>query len=490
MGKMQCYGAVVDRKNNGVEFQPSIIYASNATKVWSEFKELFDKSNLTQTYRLWKMIGSLTQGTYSATAYYSKMKDLWDEMDLLVAGPGCDCKETRPFIEQFKNLRLLQFLVSLNESYVHVRNQVLLKTPVLIVNQAYTLVIQEESQRTLGIGKSNSEALTMLAEKKSNIHSGFQGKETRVDLEFIKHSTHTGKFLHRGSVQAAAKSSEKIMHRFWGECVKTVVYLLNKWPTSVLKGKSPHELLYNKPPDIDHLRVFGCLCYVSNLPRRDKFSPRENRSVLVGYSTTQKGYTLYDLERKVFLVSKDVSFREDVFPFKNVELDSAELSLKQPELLEPITLQPHDDDDNTQQQVTRAETFPEAHENQITISLDAVSIETLTSAADALQDNLNDTAMSPQQPKPSTQQPQVQEVAHDIKRGGRISKPPIWLKDYLTTKSTAGQCLYPLSKGLYYGNLKTRYQSYLKAFTACIEPSSFKEAVQDDRWVEAMHQEI
>ncbi|XP_075075958.1 uncharacterized protein LOC142162854 [Nicotiana tabacum] len=128
-------------KTVAVEFQPSIIYASNASNVWGEFKERFDKSNLTQTFRLWKMIGSLTQGTDSVTVYYSKMKDLWDEMDLLVVGSGCDCEETRPFIEQFRNLKLLQFLVGLNESYDHVTSQVLLKTPILTVNQAYALVI-------------------------------------------------------------------------------------------------------------------------------------------------------------------------------------------------------------------------------------------------------------------------------------------------------------------------------------------------------------
>nr|XP_009601417.1 uncharacterized protein LOC104096708 [Nicotiana tomentosiformis] len=126
-----------------VELQPSIIYASNAAKVWNDFKERFDKSNLTQTYRLWKMIRSLNQGTDLVTAYYSQMKGLWDEMDLLVAVPGCDCEETKPFIEQFKNLRLLQWqglgVIGLNESYGHLRIHVLLKTPVLTVNQAYAL---------------------------------------------------------------------------------------------------------------------------------------------------------------------------------------------------------------------------------------------------------------------------------------------------------------------------------------------------------------
>ncbi|XP_070046939.1 uncharacterized protein [Nicotiana tomentosiformis] len=68
----------------------SIIYASNAKTIWNEFKKRFDKSNLTCFYLPWIQIGSLKQGTDS-------------------------------------------FLVGLNESYSQVRNQILLKTPVLTV---------------------------------------------------------------------------------------------------------------------------------------------------------------------------------------------------------------------------------------------------------------------------------------------------------------------------------------------------------------------
>ncbi|XP_075099888.1 uncharacterized protein LOC142176373 [Nicotiana tabacum] len=247
--------------------------------------------------------------------------------------------------------------------------------------------------------------------------------------------------------------------------------------------KSPHVLLYNKPPDINHLKLFDYLCYASNLPKGDKFSPRVNRSILVGYSTTQKGYKLYDLKRKVFLVSRDMSFREDVFSFKNAALDSGDLFLKQLELVAQSTqpsieqesasqLGDDDaqeqvthvesasqlDDDDAQEQGTHTEILPEAHENHIAISPDAISRETLTPVADTSQDSLNDTTIPPQPSETSTQQPSVHKIAHNVRKGGRISKAPIWLKDY--------------------------------AFSACIEPNSFKEAVQDDRWVEAMHQEI
>ncbi|XP_075083640.1 uncharacterized protein LOC142167375 [Nicotiana tabacum] len=91
------------------------------------------------------------------------MKDLWDEMDLMVSGAGCDCEETRPFLDQLKNLRSLQFLVGLNESYSYVRSQILLQTPVLTVNQVYALAVQEESQLTLSVANLYKEPLTMLA---------------------------------------------------------------------------------------------------------------------------------------------------------------------------------------------------------------------------------------------------------------------------------------------------------------------------------------
>lgn len=132
----------------------------------------------------------MTQGTDSVTSYYSKIKDLWDEMDLLVASPGCNYEQTRYFIEQFKNLRLLQFLVGLNESYGHVRSQVLLKRPVLTVNKAYALVVQEESQHILGVTESNREPLTILAGKNQDLNQGFKARKLGLICEYCGYKGH------------------------------------------------------------------------------------------------------------------------------------------------------------------------------------------------------------------------------------------------------------------------------------------------------------
>ena len=46
-------------------------------KVWEDFEERFDRSDLTRIYHLWSEIATLKQGTDSVNSYYSKLKDLW-----------------------------------------------------------------------------------------------------------------------------------------------------------------------------------------------------------------------------------------------------------------------------------------------------------------------------------------------------------------------------------------------------------------------------
>lgn len=85
-------------------------------------------------------------------------------------------------------------------------------------------------------------------------------------------------------------------------------------PLVLLKGKTPYEVFFGKKPDYTNLKVFGYLCYVSTLKRnRHKFMPRAERSVFIGYSNTQKGYKVYNLENKTISVSKDVIFYEHHF---------------------------------------------------------------------------------------------------------------------------------------------------------------------------------
>ncbi|KAH0770980.1 hypothetical protein KY290_014961 [Solanum tuberosum] len=86
------------------------------------------------------------------------------------------------------------FLMGLNESYSHVRSDILLKATVPTVNQAYATVIQEESQRSLGVMDLNKEPLTMMVNRRSS----FKGKKLlNTACEHCGYRNHLSKDCYR-----------------------------------------------------------------------------------------------------------------------------------------------------------------------------------------------------------------------------------------------------------------------------------------------------
>ncbi|GJZ03454.1 cysteine-rich receptor-like protein kinase 8 [Tanacetum coccineum] len=84
-----------------------------------------------------------------------------------------------------------------------------------------------------------------------------------------------------------------------GDCVTTATYLINRLPSSVLKNKTPYEILLGQVPSYSHLRVFGCFAIVSNLSRiPDKFAPRGTLCVILAYPFNKKGSGYQQKDRK------------------------------------------------------------------------------------------------------------------------------------------------------------------------------------------------
>lgn len=48
---------------------------------------------------------------------------------------------------------------------------------------------------------------------------------------------------------------------FWAEALSTAVYLKKQKPYKIIKNKTPHEALVGSKPKVNHLRIFGCVCY-------------------------------------------------------------------------------------------------------------------------------------------------------------------------------------------------------------------------------------
>ncbi|XP_075103413.1 uncharacterized protein LOC142177999 [Nicotiana tabacum] len=240
-----------------------------------------------------------------------------------------------------------------------------------------------------------------------------------------------------------------IVHEHCSVCPMAKQIRLSFPNSRMLDGKSTYKLLHGKEPKLDHLRVFGCLCYASNLPRGDKLAPRARKAILMGYSETQKGYILFDLYSKTFFVSRDVSFREEIFPFRSMPIEKEEEVLLMP-LTDMTRNVKHTQDYNVYE----------------------------------------DQPLLVQQATKPVEEVSIGEQIPDYDRGKRVTKRPIWLKDYVTTTSKPTIYSYSIANYVGYVHLSVAYQEYLSLFSTHTEPKTFNKASKDQKWIEAMQQEI
>jgi hypothetical protein len=93
--------------------------------------------------------------------------------------------------------------------------------------------------------------------------------------------------------------------------VTTVVYLLNRSYTRAVDGKTAYELWHGKTPNLQHLRVFGCLAHVKTArPHLKKLEDRSKKMVLLGYESGSKAYKVFDPLTQRVHVTRDVVFDE------------------------------------------------------------------------------------------------------------------------------------------------------------------------------------
>lgn len=103
-----------------------------------------------------------------------------------------------------------------------------------------------------------------------------------------------------------------IRHKLWSESINTANYIRKRTHTTSCKEyKTLFEAIHDNPPNLAHLRVFGCDAYAHNTKQRwsNKFNDRSNKWILVGHD---KGtaYRVYLTAHKDLVISKDVGFNE------------------------------------------------------------------------------------------------------------------------------------------------------------------------------------
>lgn len=107
--------------------------------------------------------------------------------------------------------------------------------------------------------------------------------------------------------------SATLIKPLWAELVKTSCYIKNRLPSSTnATFKSPFEMLYNRQPTVDHLRIIGSECFCHKTGKiTEKLAERSTQCVLVGYES-ENIFRVFDASTNSVFRCRDVVICEDL----------------------------------------------------------------------------------------------------------------------------------------------------------------------------------
>nr|GFB93344.1 integrase, catalytic region, zinc finger, CCHC-type, peptidase aspartic, catalytic [Tanacetum cinerariifolium] len=270
----------------------------------------------------------------------------------------------------------------------------------------------------------------------------------------------------------------------WAEAVSTACFTQNRSIIRLRHGKTPYELLHSKLPDLSFFHVFGALCYPTNDGENlGKLQPKADIGIFIGYAPSKKPSEF---------ITDDLLFQpmfdELLNPPPSVVNQAAEV-------IAPITkVIPQVDANSTG---SPSSTTVDQDAPSSSKSLTSTEIQSSVILQDVGNDNLdievahmgNDPLLGVPLPKvTSTQSSSTTSPQSNVQPNHPMTHHNTkWTKDH-PLNNIIGQLSRPVST-----QLQLHEQAlfcYYDAFLTSVEPKTYKEALTQSCWIEAMQEEL
>ncbi|GJY26955.1 retrovirus-related pol polyprotein from transposon TNT 1-94 [Tanacetum coccineum] len=304
----------------------------------------------------------------------------------------------------------------------------------------------------------------------------------------------------------------------WAEAVATSCYTQNRSMIHRRHGKTPYELLHNKPPDLSYLHVFGALCYPTNdCENLGKLQPKADIGIFIGYAPTKKAFRIYNRHTRRIIETIHVDF--DELTAMASEHSSSELALHE---MTPATISsglvsnpppstPFVPPLRTDWDIVFQPMFDELLNPPPSVDVQAPKViapiaEVVALEHDVLTGSPSSTTVDQDAPSPIAHMGNdpyfsilISEVSSDQSSSSDIIHtivPPYhqifehnskWTKDH-PLENIIGELARPVST-----RLQLHEQAlfcYYDAFLTAIEPKTYKDDLTQSCWIEAMQEEL
>jgi hypothetical protein len=252
--------------------------------------------------------------------------------------------------------------------------------------------------------------------------------------------------------------SQNLAQHFWRDAINIACHITNKVYLRPETSKTPYKIWRGKKPTVKYFWTFGSICYILRARENlGKFDPKSDEGIFLGFSTNIRAYKVYNTRTETVMESINMVIDDEIRAHSKGEISQSTL-----------------------------ETLPSLIGNVSETSSAAVEPVSIVPISPTTKNVLHDSpnVVPTEETDPTSDQ--------DSEPTNPPIEPASWVKLNHPSRQLLGnlnECRQLRSRIINPSNEVANQVTY-NYYLAQFEPKKVEEALQDDSWVTAMHDEL